>query len=167
MLARELNKTEGVAAIELNISCPNIREKSKLVSQDAELTYDLVKTVRKATTKTLITKLSPNVTDIAQIALAAEAAGSDALALINTLVGMSIDVNTRRSRLASAAGGLGGIIDTLSALEFILAGACAVSVGTANFVDPETVVRIIDGLKDYLKKNKLGNIREMTGALNT
>jgi dihydroorotate dehydrogenase (NAD+) catalytic subunit len=153
-----------------------------------------VKTVRKATTKTLITKLSPNVTDIAQIALAAEAAGSDALALINTLVGMSIDVNTRRSRLASAAGGLsgpairpvavrmvwdcyqkiripiigmGGIIDTLSALEFILAGACAVSVGTANFVDPETVVRIIDGLKDYLKKNKLGNIREMTGALNT
>jgi dihydroorotate dehydrogenase (NAD+) catalytic subunit len=195
-IARRLDKISRVAAIEINISCPNIREhkeKSKrLISQDARQTYALVRSVRRCTKKTLITKLSPNVTDIAEIAHAAEAAGSDALALINTLGGMSIDVHSRRPKLAMVCGGvsgpairpvavkmvwetyrkvkipiigMGGIIDAASALEFILAGATAVSIGTANFVNPKAAVEIIKGLQAYLVRNKIRTIKELIGGV--
>jgi len=194
-LSKRLDKVREVAAIELNISCPNIKEKKgkRLISQDAEVTYDLVKSVRKVTNKTLITKLSPNVTDIVEIALAAEDAGSDAIALINTLSAMCIDIDSRKPKLAMISGGLsgpairpiavrmvrevyqklkipiigmGGIIDTQSALEFLIAGATAVSIGTANFVNPKISVEIIEGIKKYMFKNKIKDINNFIGSLN-
>ncbi|MDP2905796.1 MAG: dihydroorotate dehydrogenase [Candidatus Omnitrophota bacterium] len=195
-LAAGLDRLKEVAAVELNISCPNIihgnKARAKLIAQDAQATYETVKAVRKVTRKTLITKLSPNVTDISEIALAAERGGSDALSLINTLVGMSIDVKTRKPKIAVATGGLsgpavrpiavrmvwevykqvkipiigmGGIMDTASALEFILAGASAISVGTANFVNPKAAIEIIAGIKEYLIKNKISDIRRLIGSL--
>ncbi len=219
VLAKKLDKISHVAAIELNISCPNVKalarqsprapesqrssasvkvreprteNREPLISQDSRATFDLVKAVRKVTHKTLITKLSPNVTDIVQIAIAAESAGSDALALINTVQGMSIDVNARRPKIAMRVGGLsgpairpiavrmvwevyrkvgipiigmGGIMDTESALEFFLAGATAISVGTANFVNPGISVEIIEGIKKYLMANNINSIAELTGAI--
>jgi dihydroorotate dehydrogenase (NAD+) catalytic subunit len=199
-LARKLDRAAGVAAMELNISCPNIRNGTRhtssvtrLISQDARATFEAVKAVRKATRKTLITKLSPNVTDIVEIAKAAEDAGSDALALINTLMGLSIDIQTRKPKIAMGVAGLsgpairpvavrmvwevykkvripligmGGIIDTESALEFILAGATAISVGTANFVNPRACAGIIQGLKDYMHKNAARDMQSLTGGIN-
>lgn len=210
-LAKRIDKINTLAAIELNISCPNIKAqstehrvqsteprtlntepKTRLISQDTRATYELVKKVRKVTKKTLITKLSPNVTDIVEIAIAAERAGSDAISLINTITGMSIDVDTRRPKLACITGGLsgpairpialrmvwevnrkikipiigmGGIIDTLSALEFFIAGATAISVGTANFINPRVSVEIIEGIKKYLIKNKIRDIKALIGSL--
>jgi dihydroorotate dehydrogenase (NAD+) catalytic subunit len=207
-LAKRLDKIKEVAAIELNISCPNIaarcsllaarqrpkteNRKPQLISQDRRATYAVVKSVRRITAKTLITKLSPNITDIVEIAHAAEAAGADALALVNTFVGMSIDTQKRAPKLATLTGGLsgpairplalrmvweayqkikipiigmGGIIDTSSALEFFLAGATAIAVGTANFVNPKATAEIISGLKDYLAANKIRQISQLTGAL--
>jgi dihydroorotate dehydrogenase (NAD+) catalytic subunit len=190
-LAGKLDRISAVAALELNISCPNLK-KSSLISQDPEATYAVVKAVRKVTSKTLITKLSPNVTDITEIAIAAQRAGSDALALINTLQAMSIDVRSRRPKIAMVSGGLsgpavrpvavrmvwevykkvkipiigmGGIMDTESALEFFIAGASAVSVGTANFTDPSTSAGIVEGIKGYLNKNRIGSISKLTGSL--
>jgi dihydroorotate dehydrogenase (NAD+) catalytic subunit len=212
ILAKRMDRIKAVAGIELNISCPNIRspqssvhsqqKKAKnrgqstvdrrLISQDPKATYELVKAVRAITKKTLITKLSPNVTDIVEIAKAAQEAGSDALALINTVQGMSIDVKTRRPKIAMGVGGLsgpairpiavrmvwevyqkvkipiigmGGIIDTESALEFLIAGASAISVGTANFVNPRVSVEIIDGINQYLLKNKLTSVNKLVGSL--
>lgn len=210
VLARKLNKVKEIGAIEMNISCPNIksqvtRHKSRvkacdvrpvtcnqLVSQDPQATYNLVKAVRKVTNKTLITKLSPNVTSIAEIAIAAEKGGSDAVSLINTLTGMSIDVNTRKPRIASLTGGLsgpairpvairmvwevykkiripiigmGGIMDTDSALEFFIAGSTAISTGTANFINPNITIEIISGIKKYLEKNNLNSINRLIGTL--
>jgi len=194
-LARRLDALSEVSAIELNISCPNVRKDGKrgrLISQDAEATFRTVKAVRAATTKPLITKLSPNVTDIVEIACAAEKAGSDGLALINTLLGMSVDVLTRKPRIAMVSGGLsgpairpvavrmvwdvyqnvsipiigmGGIMDTASALEFFIAGASAVSVGTANFIDPGVSVDIAEGIKKYLRQQKIADINELRGSL--
>lgn len=191
ILARQLDKISEVAAIELNISCPNL-QKNKLISQDAQETFELVSSIRKLTQKCLITKLSPNVTSIGEIALAAQDAGSDAVALINTLGGMSIDVNKRIPKLGSWAGGLsgpavrpvaikmvweaynkikipiigmGGIIDIESALEFFIAGASAVSVGTANFINPRTTLEIIAGLKQYMADNNIQNLSNLTGRL--
>lgn len=195
-LAEGLEKATGVDALELNISCPNIHgaqdKRSGLISQDASATYGVVSAVRKVTKKTLITKLSPNVTDITQIAVAAESAGSDALALINTLTGMSIDVQERRPRVAAVTAGLsgpairpvavrmvyevcrkvkiplvgmGGIVDAASALEFIIAGATAVSVGTANFVDPGVTEEIIEGIQHYLTHNNMRDIADLRGSL--
>jgi dihydroorotate dehydrogenase (NAD+) catalytic subunit len=196
-LARRLDKEKSVAALELNISCPNVKHaarglRSGLIAQDPEATRAAVRAVRKATRKTLITKLSPNVTDICEIALAAQAAGSDALALINTLQGMSIDGATRRPKIAMGVGGLsgpavrpiavrmvwevyrktripiigmGGIMDTASALEFIIAGATAVSVGTANFVHPAVSNEIVAGLVAYLKRSRVDTIQSMIGSL--
>lgn len=206
VLARKLDKIKEVAAIELNISCPNIGHRSlvighrlnqkhptsALISQSAEATYEVVKMVRKATTKTLITKLSPNVTDIGEIAQAAQNAGSDAVSLINTLTGMSIDTDTAKPKIACVIAGLsgpairpvavrmvydvfrkikipiigmGGIIDAQSALEFFLAGATAVAVGTANFINPKASMEIITGLKDYLLKKKIRSVLALTGSL--
>ena len=198
ILAETLDKINSVSAIELNISCPNVKhsklitQNSKLISQDPKATFELVKKVRKATKKTLITKLSPNVTDIVEIAKAAEAAGSDAICLINTLIGMSIDINSRKPRIAAVTGGLsgpairpvairmvwevykkvkipiigmGGIMDASSAIEFLLAGATAVSVGTANFIEPRSSVEVIDGIRKYLIKNRIKNARQLIGEL--
>lgn len=220
ILARKLDRIKEIAALELNISCPNIKSGNMghkttpsarfsrsgqarsqghklkvcncLISQDPNATYDLVRAVRKVTGKTLITKLSPNVTDITEIALAAEKAGSDALSLINTLSGMAIDVEAKRPKIAAVTAGLsgpgirpvavrmvwqvynkitipligmGGIIDTASALEFILAGSTAVSAGTANFINPKVTVEIILGLTQYLEKNKISSIQNIIGAL--
>jgi len=193
LLAKELDKIKAISAIELNISCPNIHGRTaRLVAQDPMATYKVVNSVRKVTGKVLITKLSPNVTDITQIALAAAKAGTDAVALVNTLTGMSIDHLTRRSKIAAGIAGLsgpairpvavrccwevfrkikipiigmGGIIDTSSALEFFLAGATCVSVGTANFVNPAISAEIIDGIRNYLRENKLTGIKEVIGSL--
>ena len=189
-----INKLEGcptVAAIELNISCPNV-QKDKLIAQDPQGTFALVSAARKLTRKCLITKLSPNVTSIGEIALAAQNAGSDAVALINTLGGMCIDVHTRTPKLGAWVGGfsgpairpvavkmvweahnkikipiigMGGIIDAESALEFFIAGAAAVSVGTMNFVDPQTSLKIISGLEKYMAEHNLQNLSQLTGRL--
>lgn len=198
ILAKRLDKINEVAAVELNISCPNIKDSMvkgqglTLIAQDKKATYDVVKSVRRVTGKTLITKLSPNVTDIAEIAEVAKVAGSDAVSLINTLSGMSIDVESRRPKIGTITGGLsgpairpvavkmvwevyrkikipiigmGGIINTLSALEFFLAGATAVGIGTANFINPRVTVEIIDGLKKYLIENKIKDIKTLIGSL--
>ena len=191
ILVNQLDKINEVSAIELNISCPNLH-KNKLVSQDAADTFALVSAVRKLTQKCLITKLSPNVASISEIASAAQEAGSDAVALINTLGGMSIDVNKRIPKLGSWVGGLsgpairpvaikmvwevhnkiripiigmGGIMDTESALEFFLAGATAVSVGTANFVNPKASIEIILGLKQYMAEHKIQSLNNIIGRL--
>ena len=191
ILVKRLDQIPEVSAIELNISCPNL-QKDKLISQDAQATLALVSAVRKLTAKCLITKLSPNVTSILEIALAAQSAGTDALALINTLSGMSIDVHKRVPRLGAWVGGLsgpairpvavkmvwdvynkikipiigmGGIMDTQSALEFFIAGATAVSVGTANFVNPQVSLEIIAGLKQYMQDNNMQNLSRLTGRL--
>ncbi|MDP2927942.1 MAG: dihydroorotate dehydrogenase [Candidatus Omnitrophota bacterium] len=191
ILVKRLDQIPEISAIELNISCPNL-QKDKLISQDAKATFELVSAVRKFTEKCLITKLSPNVTSITQIALAAQSAGADALALINTLGGMSIDVNKRTPKLGAWVGGLsgpairpvavkmvweaynkikipiigmGGIMDTESALEFFIAGATAVSVGTANFVDPQASLEIIAGLQQYMMDNNMQNLSSLTGRL--
>jgi len=211
-LTRRLDKIREIAAIELNISCPNIRRvqsskfkvqsknlrtmnyepRTKLIAQDPKATYDLVRKVRKVTKKTLITKLSPNVTDITEIARAAERAGSDGVSLVNTFLGMAIDIDTRRPKIAAATAGLsgpairpqavrmvwetyqkikipiiamGGIMDTPSALEFFIAGATAVAIGTANFINPGTATEVIAGIRRYLLKNRVVSIRNLTGSL--
>ncbi|MGE5197969.1 MAG: dihydroorotate dehydrogenase [Deltaproteobacteria bacterium] len=191
LLAKRLDGVNSVVAIELNISCPNMGHRL-LVSQDPKATHSVVKSVRKVTGKTLITKLSPNVTDIVQIALAAESAGTDALSLVNTLNGMSVDVKSRLPKIAAGSAGLsgpairpvavkmvwdvyrkikvpiigmGGIIDVNSALEFFISGATAVSIGTANFINPATTLEVIRGLKIYLAQNKIKDIRKLTGSI--
>jgi dihydroorotate dehydrogenase (NAD+) catalytic subunit len=193
-LVSRLSKINEVAGIELNISCPNVKGKKTLISQDPEATYEIVEKVRSITDKVLITKLSPNVTSISEIAIAAEKAGSDAVALINTLAGMSIDINKRRPKIAAVTAGLsgpairpvavkmvwetfnkikipiigmGGIMDASSAVEFIIAGSTAISVGTANFVNPCATIEILAGLKEYLLRNKISDIQELIGSLNT
>lgn len=196
-LAGRLDRCRDAAAIELNISCPNLRHKTEskgayLIAQDARATYRLVKAVRAATKKTIITKLSPNVTDIGTIAEAAEAAGSDALSMINTISGMSIDIESRRPKIGAVVGGLsgpairpvavrmvwetskrvripiigmGGIGDTSDALEFIMAGASAVGVGTGNFLRPSAAAGIARGIKEYLRLHRIGNINALRKGL--
>ncbi|MDD5566172.1 MAG: dihydroorotate dehydrogenase, partial [Candidatus Omnitrophica bacterium] len=197
-LAERLDSIPEVAGIELNISCPNLKDgKSRqashaLIAQDARATQRLVRMVRKATKKVLITKLSPNVTCITDIAEAAQDAGSDALSLINTLTAMGIDVVTRSPKIAAVTAGLsgpairpvalrmvwevynkvkipligmGGITDTASALEFFIAGARAISVGTGNFVNPNASVEIVDGIRQYLEKNNLRSVKKLVGSL--
>jgi dihydroorotate dehydrogenase (NAD+) catalytic subunit len=190
-LVKRLGNLSAVSAIELNISCPNMRH-TRLISQDASATYEVVKAARRQTTKALIVKLSPNVTSISDIALRAEEAGADAVSLVNTLNGMSIDINTRKPKIAMVTAGLsgpairpiavkmvwevynkvkipvigmGGIIDTDSALEFIIAGASAVSIGTANFINPRISVEVVEGIQKYMKVNKIADIGELTGSL--
>lgn len=193
ILIKKLEQISLVEAIELNISCPNLK-KDKLIAQDAKDTLELVSVARKLTKKCLIVKLSPNVTSIVEIALAAQSAGADALALINTLSGMCIDVNKRIPKLGAWVGGvsgpairpvavkmvweaynkikipiigMGGIMDIESALEFFIAGATAISVGTANFVNPQASREIIAGLQQYMLDNHLQNLNQLTGKLKT
>ena len=191
-LAKILGKVKGVSALELNISCPNVRGKHRLISQDKDATYQLVKETRKATQITLITKLSPDVTDIVSIAEAAKDAGSDAVSLVNTFLGMSIDIQTKTPKLGNVTGGLsgpaikpialrmvwqvarsidipvigmGGIMNADDAIEYIIAGASAVCVGTANLIDPSISIKVLRGIEDYLKKNKIKDIRKLIGCL--
>ena len=191
-LARKLQTIKSIDALELNISCPNIAEKKTLVAQDATATAELVSKVRKVTTKTLITKLSPNVCDIVAIAQAAQKAGSNAVSLINTVFGMAINVETRKPVLGNIVGGLsgpaikpialsmvykvaqsvtipvigmGGIMNTRDALEFMIAGASAVCVGTGNLVDPSCAATIAKELKAYIDKHKMKSYAEIIGSL--
>ena len=187
----DLLKDIGLSGLELNISCPNV-EHAGLFAQDADTTYKLVSSVKKVTGLPLIVKLTPNVTDITLIAEAAEDAGADAISLINTLIGMSIDIQTKKPKLANVIGGLsgpaikpvalrmvyeasrkvripvigmGGIMTSGDAIEFLLAGASAVAIGTANFVNPNTCCEIIEGIKTYMKANSFNKISDITGKL--
>lgn len=191
ILARRLDKIKGISGIELNISCPNIKSKG-LVAQNSKATYEVVKAVRKITDKTIITKLSPNVTDIVEIAKVSEDAGSDAVSLVNTFLGMAIDIDTRRPKLGNITGGLsgpcikpiairmvyevskninipvigiGGIMNADDAIEFLIAGAAAVQIGTANFIEPGVCGKIVKGIEVYLKKYKIEKVEDIIGNL--
>jgi dihydroorotate dehydrogenase (NAD+) catalytic subunit len=186
-----LNEGEGIAAYELNISCPNTRCGGIVYGSDPKLTEEVVAAAKKSARFPLFVKLSPNVTDIAEFARVAEAAGADALSLVNTFVGMAIDVESRSPRISNVTAGLsgpgikpvavrmvyqaaravkipiigiGGIAGTEDALEFIIAGARAVQVGTANFYDPSTSTRIVDGIGDYCRRKRL-QFSELVGSL--
>ncbi len=183
----------GVAGLELNISCPNVKEGGIAWGIDCASAAAVVKAVRRNTKLPVITKLSPNVTDIVSIAKAAEDAGSDAVSLINTLLGMAIDVHKWRPVLGNVTGGLsgpaikpvalrmvwqvaravkcpvvglGGIMTANDAIEFLLAGASAVAVGTANFVNPRASVEIADGIRDYLVERGLKSVKDLVGRVN-
>jgi dihydroorotate dehydrogenase (NAD+) catalytic subunit len=193
-LARILSDVEGVAALELNISCPNIKEGGITFGCSVHGTADVVRSVRAATRLPIIPKLTPNVTDISSIARAAEEAGADAVSLVNTFLAMAIDVETRRPRLSNIVGGLsgpairpiavrmvyecrhavripiigmGGIQTASDVLEFMIAGASAVQVGTANFSDPMIWPKLVDGLRAYLERHNLRTIAELTGTIDT
>lgn len=190
-VASRLDK-EPVAALEANISCPNVKKGGMQFGADIEVAANLVREIKRVTSLPLIVKLSPNVTDIVAMARAVESAGADALALINTLVGMAINVKTRRPYLSTYTGGLsgpaikpvavrmvwqvakavsipiigmGGIATAADAIEFFLAGASAVSIGTANFVDPMAAVNVISGIETYMTANGFSTINELRGAL--
>lgn len=187
-----LEREPGVAGYEVNISCPNVDAGGMAFGTECSPAADVVSRCRRATGRTLIVKLSPNVTDIAEIARAVEYAGADAVSLINTLLGMAIDSETRRPKLARAVGGLsgpaikpialrmvwevakalsipvigiGGIMRGEDAVEFMLAGASAVQVGTANFVDPTSTMRMIDGIAEYCHRHSISAAAHLTGAL--
>ena len=183
---------ESIAALEINISCPNVKAGGAAFGTDVKLASEVIRTVRAATTIPLITKLSPNVTSIAEFARAAEDCGSDMISLINTLSGMAIDIETRRPKIANLTGGLsgpavkpiairmvyeasravkipvigmGGIMTGEDAVEFLLAGASAVAVGTANFVDPLASIKVLEGIEAYMERHKIGSVSELVGAL--
>lgn len=193
IVVEKLSGADGVAGVELNISCPNLDCGGMSFGVDATLAHQLVKAVRTRTHLPLLVKLSPNVTDITVIARAIEDAGADALSAINTLLGMAINVETRAPELANITGGLsgpaikpvalrlvwevyksvsipivgmGGIINTTDALEFFIAGASAVAIGTANFVNPKASLEVIEGLCSYLEKTDIKSINELVGSLN-
>jgi dihydroorotate dehydrogenase (NAD+) catalytic subunit len=189
-LAKILDKQDRVNGIEINVSCPNVDKGCISFGIDPLATKEIVRAVRKQTRKPLITKLTPNVTDIKVIAKAAEEAGSDAISAINTVIGMAIDINSRRPKLSMGAGGLsgpaikpiavrmvneiyktvkipvigiGGIMSAGDAIEFFLAGASAVQVGTANFVNPCSATAISEGIQKYLTANKIESIKDIVG----
>lgn len=191
--AERLSSALGIDALEMNISCPNKQAGWSIFGKDPKVTYKVVKAVRKATGLPLIVKLSPNVTDIALMARTAEDAGADAVSLINTLTGMAIDIKTRKPKLANITGGLsgpavrpvavrmvwecyksvkipiigmGGIISAEDALEFILAGASAVAVGTVNFINPLSALNIIDGIGHFMNEEGIVNIKRLIGGVN-
>jgi dihydroorotate dehydrogenase (NAD+) catalytic subunit len=191
-VARVLSDAEGVAALELNISCPNIKEGGIQFGCSLSGTHDVVSAIRKVTTLPVIPKLTPNVTDVASFARAAEDAGADAISLVNTFLAMAIDVETRRPKLSNVMGGLsgpairpiavrmvwechqavklpilgmGGIATLSDALEFIIAGASAVQVGTANFVNPFLWRDLIDGLDEYLDRHRIARVADLVGQL--
>src|SRR3954466_15204289 len=193
-VSRILSDAEGVAAIELNISCPNIKEGGIQFGCSLNGTFDVVSAVRKATRLPIIPKLTPNVTDVASFARAAEEAGADAVSLVNTFLAMVIDVETRRPKISNIVGGLsgpairpiavrmvhecrqtvkipvvgmGGIADARDALEFIIAGANAVQIGTANFVDPFIWPKLLDGIRDYMRRHAVERIADLVGSLDT
>lgn len=191
-LAGRLDTIPEVAGVEINISCPNVKHGGIVFGTDPKAAYSVVKAVREATIKPVIVKLSPNVTDIVEMAWACVDAEADALSLINTLTGMAVDLKTRRPVLANVTGGLsgpavkpvalrmvwqvanavkvpvigiGGIMTGTDALEFMLAGASAVQVGTANFLDPAASERIAREMEQYLVENGISDVKELIGAL--
>lgn len=191
-LTERINELTNVDAIELNISCPNVKQGGMAFGTSCPMAEQVTKEVRKVYDKTLIVKLSPNVTNIAEIAKGVENQGADSVSLVNTFLGMAIDAETRKPMLSTVTGGLsgpaikpialrmvwqvaqavkipvigiGGIMDAIDAIEFILAGASAVQVGTANFVDPNASVKMIKGIEDYLERHNYSNINEITGGL--
>jgi dihydroorotate dehydrogenase (NAD+) catalytic subunit len=193
-VARILSDAEGVAALELNISCPNIKEGGITFGCSLTGTYDVVNAVKRVTTLPVIPKLTPNVTDVASFARAAEDAGADAVSLVNTFLAMAIDVETRRPKLSNIVGGLsgpairpiavrmvyecaqqvkipiigmGGIATAADVIEFLIAGASAVQVGTANFVDPFIWRKLLDGLSSYCERHAVARLAELTGTLDT
>jgi len=192
--AEKLNYLEKIPAIELNISCPNVKEGGMLFGTSCTAANEVVDKVRRVYKNVLIVKLSPNVTDISEIAKAVEDAGADAISLINTVLGMAIDAETRKPCLSTVTGGLsgpaikplalrmvwetaravkipvigmGGIMNAADAIEFMLAGASAVEVGTANFIDPTVTIKIIEGIEDYLCRHGFSSVSEIVGALET
>ncbi|MBQ3516451.1 MAG: dihydroorotate dehydrogenase, partial [Lachnospiraceae bacterium] len=186
-----LNDT-SVAMMEINVSCPNVKEGAIAFGQKADALFDITSKIKNVAKKPVIMKLSPNVTDITEMAKAAEAAGADAISLINTITGMKIDVNRRQFVLANKTGGLsgpaikpvavrmvyqcanavkipiigmGGIATAEDALEFIMAGATAVSVGAMNFMNPYTTIEVVEGIEGYMLKNKISDIKELIGCV--
>lgn len=190
--AETINELANIPAIELNISCPNVKQGGMAFGVTANGAYEVVRAVREVYKKTLIVKLSPNVTNIAEIAKAAESAGADSVSLINTLLGMAINAETRRPILSTITGGLsgpavkpialrmvwqvsnavkipiiglGGIMNWQDAIEFMLAGATAIQIGTANFIDPEVTIKVIDGINNYLNKHGYTSAKDIIGKL--
>lgn len=192
MLTERLRGVEGIAALEVNISCPNVKRGGVAFGTVPSMAAAVTEAVKKAADVPVIVKLSPNVADIGEMARAVEAAGADSISLINTLIGMAIDVERRKPVLANVIGGLsgpaikpvalrmvyqaagsvsipvigiGGIETTGDALEFLLAGATAIQVGTANFINPRVSEELVDGIGEYVKSHKLNSVRELIGAL--
>ncbi len=190
--AEKINELEVIPAIELNISCPNVKQGGMAFGVSAKGASEVVKAVREVYKKTLIVKLSPNVTDITEIARAVESVGADSVSLINTLLGMAIDAEKRRPLLSTITGGmsgaavkpialrmvwqvskavnipvigLGGISNWKDAVEFLLAGATAIEIGTANFIDPAITVKVADGINDYLDRHGFTSIKDIIGGL--
>lgn len=191
-VAEKLNNVSGIAGLEMNISCPNVAKGGLAFGTNPGKTEELVRAVKKVTSLPLIVKLSPNVSDIVVMAKAAVNGGADVLSVINTLLGMAIDVKSKRPLLANVTGGLsgpaikpvalrmvwqvaqvvdipiigiGGIMNASDALEFLIAGASAVQIGTANFVNPAISIEIIEGMKDYCEKNEIEDIQDIIGSL--
>ena len=187
-----INTLDDIPAIELNISCPNVKQGGMAFGVNPESAAQVVSAVRKAYDKTLIVKLSPNVTDITEIARAVEGAGADSVSLINTMLGMAIDAEKRKPVLSTITGGmsgpavkpvalrmvwqtakavkipvigLGGICSATDAIEFLLAGASAIQIGTANFIDPSISEKVIDGIADYLQRHNFNSVQDIIGAL--
>ena len=190
--AEIINELDKIPAIELNISCPNVKQGGMAFGVSAKGASEVVKAVRAAYKKTLIVKLSPNVTDITEIARAAEESGADSVSLINTLLGMAIDAERKRPILSTVTGGmsgaavkpialrmvwqvakagnipvigLGGIMNWKDAVEFMLAGASAIQIGTANFIDPAVTIKVEDGINNYLERHGCKSVKEIIGAL--
>jgi len=190
--AEKINELENIPAIELNISCPNIKHGGMVFGTNCNSAFEVTKAVRDVYKKCMIVKLSPNVTDITEIAKSVESAGADAVSLINTILAMSINAETRKPVLSTITGGLsgpaikpvalrmvwqtyksikipiigiGGIMNATDAIEFILAGATAIQIGTANFIDPITSIKVIEGINSYLIKHNIKTIKELIGGL--
>lgn len=191
-VARRFDALGGVGALELNVSCPNIKEGGAQFGTDCHLLRQVVDACRRATSLPLITKLSPNVVSIAPYAKAAEEAGSDALSIMNSFPAMAIDIKTRRPKLANVTGGLtgpcikpiaiklvweaakavkipiigmGGIQDAADAIEFLMAGASAVAVGTANFYEPQTALQVLGGIREFMQREGLSELRQLVGSV--
>lgn len=191
-VCEKLQPLEKINAVEINISCPNVKQGGMAFGTTCTGAESVVEAVRKAYGKTMIVKLSPNVTDIAEIAKAVEGAGADAVSLTNTFLGMAINTETRKPYLSTITGGLsgacirpiavrmvwqvsnavkipviglGGIMNGRDAIEFLLAGASAVQIGTANFIDPTVTVKVVDYIEDYLNRHKLGSVKEIIGGM--
>ena len=193
-LAERIETVEGIAAIEVNISCPNVSSGGIAFGIDPQSAFNVVNAVRRQTTRPLIVKLSPNVTDITQIARSVVDAGADCLSLINTLTGMAIDIETRKPRLANVTGGLsgpairpvalrmvwqtaqavsvpiigvGGIMTASDAMEFFIAGASAIQVGTANFINPRATLDILEGIETFCRQHRIEKLSDIVGTLKT
>ena len=191
-VAAMLDPVAGIAGMEVNISCPNVKKGGIAFGADPDMAADVTRQVRRETKLPLIIKLTPNVTDITEIAFAAEAAGADAISLINTVTGMSVDIETRRPRLANVTGGLsgpaikpialrmvwqtaqalkipvigaGGIRTADDAIEFLIAGASAVEIGTANFINPSVTIDVLEGIQEYMARHQIKHMKDLIGSL--